>query len=147
MALTCPRCGSNAKRTAQRKRFRYLNAESVSLNQPLRLPRCCTCRHVWLDERAKAVLAKDLAEAYRAELRQRIQIVLPMIDPHMSQAGLERLLGLSQGYLSRLRGGAGTPSSELVSNLALIAADPPVRLRELERFWRAQVADLLHWPK
>jgi transcriptional regulator with XRE-family HTH domain len=53
----------------------------------------------------------------------------------MSQRKLELLLGLSQGYLSRLRAGKGAPSPELVSHLALIAHDPKVRLLELERYW------------
>ena len=54
---------------------------------------------------------------------------------HISQRQLERLLGLSQGYLSRLRSGAGNPSPELVSHLALLAKDPSTRLSELQRYW------------
>ena len=48
---------------------------------------------------------------------------------------LESLLGLSKGYLSKLRAGDRDPSPELVSDLALIAHDPDGRIQELERFW------------
>ena len=51
------------------------------------------------------------------------------------------LLGLSQGYLSRLRSGGGNPSPELVSNLALLAQDPKTRLSELERYWAEPTLD------
>ena len=54
---------------------------------------------------------------------------------HISQRRLELLIGLSQGYLSRLRIGAGNPSAELVSHLAMLAHDPKTRLAELERYW------------
>jgi len=42
---------------------------------------------------------------------------------------------LEQGYLSRIRIGAGSPSEELVSHLAMLAHDPKNRLAERERYW------------
>ena len=50
-------------------------------------------------------------------------------------ATLENHLGLSQGYPSRLKAGAGTPSPALVLLLQLLALDPISRLREMERIW------------
>ena len=49
----------------------------------------------------------------------------------------EGLLGLAQGYLSRLLAQAGNPSSPLVLLLGLIAQDPQVRLSEVQAYWRA----------
>jgi len=45
------------------------------------------------------------------------------------------MIGLSQGCLSLLRIGAGNPSAELVSPLAMLANDPKTRLAALERYW------------
>ena len=39
------------------------------------------------------------------------------------------------GDVSPAEAGAGNPSPELVSHLALIAHDPAVRLQELKRYW------------
>jgi len=61
---------------------------------------------------------------------------------HISQRRLELLIGQSQGYLSRLRIGAGNPSAELVSHLAMLAHDPKTRLAELERYWAVSVGCL-----
>lgn len=48
-----------------------------------------------------------------------------------SQRSIERLLGLSHGYLSRLGRGAGNPSPALIALLTLLANDPN-RFAELE---------------
>ena len=47
---------------------------------------------------------------------------------------MDSLLNLSQGYLSRLKAGAGIPGAPLVSLLALLAAHPQL-LSELEDYW------------
>ena len=52
---------------------------------------------------------------------------------------MDRLLDLSQGYLSRLRAGDGVPSAILVSLLALLSKEP-TRLEELARYWALPLA-------
>ena len=47
---------------------------------------------------------------------------------------MDRLLNLSQGYLSRLKAGDGVPGAPLVSLLAILAAHPHL-MGELEDFW------------
>ena len=89
----------------------------------------------WLSPETAARLNVALVEAYRDALRRRVRSAIDLVTEHISQRRLELLLGLSQGYLSRLRAGNGNPSPELVGHLALIAHDPPARLLELERFW------------
>ena len=56
----------------------------------------------------------------------------------VSQRRLEQLLGLSIGYLSRVRGKRGDASAQLVSVLALIAEDPKRRLGELDHVWQPE---------
>jgi len=50
----------------------------------------------------------------------------------VTQRRIERLLGLSQGYLSKIRSGVSNPSPMLVGLLHLLASDPERRLREVE---------------
>lgn len=51
---------------------------------------------------------------------------------HRTQQALERMLGLSSGYLSRLKAGKRTSRTLLVL-LVLLAARPEERLAEVER--------------
>ncbi len=57
---------------------------------------------------------------------------LQRLTEHVTQRRLEQSLGLSQGYLSKVRSGASNPSPVLASCLRLLAADPEHRLHEME---------------
>jgi hypothetical protein len=88
-----------------------------------------------MDAQTQQVLAPLLARLYAAELRSRIHKAIAELGSVTSQRRIEALLGLSQGYLSRLKAGAGTPSPALVLQLQQLALDPIPRLREVERIW------------
>jgi len=113
----------------------YRNMRALPIPEDFPLPTCIKCRTEVLDKETHAKLAPLLLEEYRSALRRRIRRIIDALTGHTSQRKLELLLGLSQGYLSRLRSGSGNPSPELVSHLALIAKDPSVRLLELQRYW------------
>lgn len=109
--------------------------KALPIPEDFPLPTCIKCRTEVLDKETHAKLAPFLLEEYRSALRRRIRHAIDALTGHTSQRKLELLLGLSQGYLSRLRAGSSNPSPELVSHLALIAKDPSVRLLELQRYW------------
>jgi hypothetical protein len=79
------------------------------------------------------------------DLRRLARQEIDRLTPYISQRRLERLLGLSQGYLSRLRSFAGTPSATLVCTLTLLAQAPKERLHELTEYWEqlARVSESL----
>lgn len=56
---------------------------------------------------------------------------------HARQQELEQLLGLSHGYLSKLRNGKKEPSPALVGELMMLAEEPRKRVVELRRHWAA----------
>lgn len=66
---------------------------------------------------------------------QLIRAAIRTLSTHLSQRKLERLLGLSQGYLSRIASGAGTASRPLMMLLCLLAARPKERLAELTQLF------------
>lgn len=135
--LVCPRCRTNTVRPCMRpgRTMRYRNLAALALPAEMAIPTCRRCGTVSLDAQTRARLAPLLAETYQGILRQRVRRVIDTLAQHISQKRLEQLIGLSQGYLSRLRSGTGTPSPELVSHLALLARDAKARLLELERYW------------
>jgi transcriptional regulator with XRE-family HTH domain len=100
----------------------------------LPIPACGRCKSEYLSQAAQQ-LPRSTKEAFLTDLRTRARVAVDILSHHISQRKLELLLGLSQGYLSRLRAGVSNPSAELVAHLAMLCQDPPTRLAELERFW------------
>lgn len=136
-ARKCVKCGGKTvrKRTRPGRTIRYRNMNALAVPETIPIPTCSRCHAEYIDSETAAALEGALREAYRRALQQRARQAIDIVTSHISQRRLELLLGLSQGYLSRLRAGAGNPSPELVSHLALIAHDPAVRLQELDRYW------------
>lgn len=66
-------------------------------------------------------------------LRQKAAI--QAIELVVQQKDVERALGLSTGYLSKLKNGGRDPSPDLVAHLATIARNPKKRLHEIEEAW------------
>ena len=138
-ARRCHECGIGDVRpqAASGRVARYKNISKLPIPGDLLIPTCINCGAEWLDEEAARALDAALEVAYRAELQNRAQRAIEAITLHVSQRKLEHLLGLSQGYLSKLRARSRGPSAELVSQLALIAHNPKDRLRELEQYWNS----------
>jgi len=74
-------------------------------------------KNEFFDEKVRAVLAPSLQLVDLKSLRIRIRIAIDILSEHISQQRLEGALGLSQGYLSRLRAGTGNPSPALGQSL------------------------------
>ena len=129
----CPCCGYASVHPLARpgRVVRYRNA-ALTLPAELCLPACRRCKYepFGLD----AVPAELLESLYRADLRQRVALAVARVQRYLPQRRIELLLGLSQGYLSRLRAGDGVPGAPLVSLLALLATHPQL-IGELEAYW------------
>ena len=132
----CVRCGSRSvrERPGAGRTVRYRTMPTMELPPELAVPSCGRCKELHLDRMEQDALVQQLRDTYTRSLQGRARIALDALRQHVSGRRLEMTLGLSQGYLSRLRARAGNPSSELVALLALLAMDPSL-LNELERFW------------
>lgn len=123
--VICHQCGGSTHtlktaRRAHRWRYTYLHLS-------LRLLTCTRCGTATLG-------ADDIAELkreYARQLRQRAAMAAAALAGAVSRGRLELLLGLSQGYLSKLARGTQPTSASLCSLLSLIAAEPDARLQEL----------------
>jgi len=129
----CPCCGYASVHPLARpgRVVGYRNA-ALTLPAELHLPACRRCKYEPLE--LDAVPAELLESLYRAALRQRVALAVARVQLYLPQRQTELLLGLSQGYLSRLRAGGGVPGAPLVCLLALLAAHPQL-LAELEAYW------------
>ena len=133
----CIRCGAKAvkPRKGSGRTTNYRTMPCMPIPEDLPIPACGRCQSEYLDEETSAALGPQLQEVYLACLRTRIRIAIDILSRHVSQRKLERIMGMSQGYFSRLRAGSGNPSPELVGSLALLCQNPPERLKELANFW------------
>lgn len=133
----CIRCGAKAvkPRKGSGRTTNYRTMPCMPIPEDLLIAACGRCQSEYLDAQTSTTLGPQLQEVYLACLRTRVRIAIDILSRHVSQRRLERMMGMSQGYFSRLRAGAGNPSPELVSHLALLCHDPPKRIEELARFW------------
>ena len=132
----CVECGVGKVRPFA-KAGRQARHRTMMLELPadLAIPTCDRCGTEWFDDTVARQVDDVLEGLYRGELRARVRVAIDVLTRHASQRKMERMLGLSHGYLSKLRNGTSDPSPELVSNLALLARDPENRIRELSDFW------------
>lgn len=133
----CCRCGASAvvKSTGVNRTIPYRTLPALPLPSDLVIACCKRCKSLFPEQSAPDELRLRLQALYVESLQSRIRTALAVLKQSISQRRLELLLGLSQGYLSRLKAGAGNPSSELVLLLALLSLDPEKQLANLQQFW------------
>ena len=133
----CCRCGASAvvKSTGVDRTIPYRTLPALPLPWDLVIACCKRCKSLFPEQSAPDELRLRLQALYVESLQRRIRTALAVLKQSISQRRLELLLGLSQGYLSRLKAGAGNPSSELVLLLALLSLDPEKQLANLQQFW------------
>jgi len=113
----------------------YKNLE-LEVPSHLVVPTCTKCVAVWIVDGVAKTLDVALESIYESKLRNRLDMALERIlSEEGSQVRVERILGVSPGYLSKLKRGRRNPSAEMVSALALVSASPKRRLAELDKFY------------
>lgn len=144
MSRRCHKCGGTMVRQAREGRTTRYQAMNVPIPSDLELTECQGCGLRSVSKEDGEAIAKASAEFYSQELRRRSKRIIEGLATYRTQWSIERLLGLSHGYLSRLKNGQKLPSTGLMSTLALIAIDPESRFEELERFWGVGNLDQLY---
>ena len=118
----------------------FRNMSAVAVPSSLAIPTCGHCGNQWIGPKTAEALDEALQDAYAEALHQRLEAALATItSAEVTQRRLEQVLGLSLGYLSRVRAKRGDASAQLVSTLVLIAEDPKRRLSALDRAWQPTV--------
>ena len=74
--------------------------------------------------------AARIQDIINTDRKQQARTTIDRVCRIFSQRRIEHVLGLSQGYLSRLRNGGGNPSPVILATLTLLANDPN-RIAEL----------------
>jgi hypothetical protein len=112
----------------------YKNFPALPIPADVEIPTCSNCGTEWIDRTTAIAVDAALAlEAAKVQIKVGAEAI-EALSPTINQRDLEIRLGLSVGYLSKIKHGRETPSPPLVALLALLA-DRPGRLREVERVW------------
>lgn len=137
----CIRCNSVSvrSRSGTRRTRPYRVLPSLVVPDDCLIPTCARCGADYLDDETIAALGPVLEQAYRDELQRIAAAVIRRLSKWISQRRLELLIGLSQGYLSRLAAGDGVPSAQLVLLLGLLADGAPQSIRAIQDFWPSQL--------
>jgi len=136
MKRLCAECGHREVEPRARpgRTSPYKNFAALRIPEDLEIPTCGHCGAEWIgakdSERLDAALEKEAAAA----LSRLAQEALADITEVATQKMLEQRLGLSQGYLSKVKRGHEVPSPALLAALVLVAVRPS-RLNELANVW------------
>jgi hypothetical protein len=134
----CGECGEGTvrplARTGRQAKYRTL---MLPVPDTLEIPTCDRCGTEWINDSTAKAIDAVLENEYRARMRELITRAMDRLSEHdVSKAAIERLLGLSQGYLSHLTTtGDKTPSEALAIELVSLAQDP-ARIRLVETLWQ-----------
>ncbi len=136
-AARCLTCGSKSviPRQAPGRTRVFRVFPSLAVPDDFMIPTCGRCRAEYPDKATNAALDRVLSGVYRRELRRQAANAINHLALHMRQRPLELLLGLAQGYLSRLAAGKGNPSAQLVLLLRSLADSAPESLEAVRRYW------------
>lgn len=108
------------------------------------IPTCTQCGVPSLDKNTLRKMDRALDGAYRERLAEELIAALQLLEEHeISQRELENALGLSPGYLSKLKHRKEVPSAALVAVLMLLAARPS-RIKELRNYWTRGFENVPH---
>jgi hypothetical protein len=116
----------------------YLQIPDLEIPADLPIPTCPACGEAWLGAVTTKRLEAALGTAYRRELTLKAERAIETLRAHIPQRNLEQLIGVSGGWLSKVKKGHET-SASLTALLMLLAADPS-RLDELKDLWAVQGA-------
>ena len=133
----CLRCNwlSVRPRTGTGRTIAYRVFADLALPDDVPIPTCGECGATYFDAATTAALGPTLKNQYNKRLLELARVALRKIKPHLSHRRLERLVSVSQGYLSRVQTKPVCVSAPLVALLMLIAESPAAHLAALRRCW------------
>lgn len=113
----------------------YKSIPNLTVPADLEIQTCDHCGEEWMTPEDATRIDATMNIVYQQELLRRLRAVLPDAK---EASRIERDLGLSRGYLSRLRKTTRPPTEALLAILALFRLHPST-LRQVETFWEQPV--------
>ena len=132
MPKTCPECGGNISLAPNERIERY---KGLALHIPsVRVPTCERCNEQFISPQVAEQMQRALELEYQEALFREFSQALEQLKDVDSVEAIGRMLGYSQGYLSKLSRRERNLTTPTVMLMKLLARDPEQRLRELSDF-------------
>lgn len=133
MPRTCPDCGGKVRAAPNTRVERY---KGLELRIPdVLVPTCEGCGEQFLDREGAEKTQAALEHAHQQVLYRQFMAALETVRKQRPAAAIERMLGYSQGYFSKLSRRERNLTTSLVAFLKLLANDPEHRLEELAQLF------------
>ena len=143
--VACYFCGEGtiAPRNLRGSVLQYRDEREIPVEGDVLVPTCDACGESLMDDEVSAALDAVLEPTYRRLRGERLRNELgrALSALRITQADLERLLGLSPGYVSKLIKGKRVAETSLYRFVHLLNANPQFGLRALADV--APIDDLL----
>lgn len=136
MTKLCGECGMRtvAALTVAGRHAPFKNFPALEIPESVAIPTCSNCGTEWIDRKTAAALDSALANEAAKVLSSVARKAIEFLGVILPQRDLEAGLGLSAGYLSKVRHNKETPSAALAGLLALLASHP-AQTEEIKRLW------------
>ncbi len=133
----CPHCQRLGvrPRTGTGRTIAYRVFADLALPDDVPIATCGKCGATYFDAATTAALGPTLKNQYNKRLLELARVALRKLKPHLSHRRLERLMSVSQGYLSRVQTKPVCVSAPLVALLMMLAESPIAQLAALRRCW------------
>lgn len=141
--MRCPEDGGDVRPVVGPGRLYRHKTMLIELPEDVAVPTCSKCGEEYIDEALATRIDESLAAIYKTALKDKVQNALEALTAFVRQNHLEALLGVSHGYLSKLKTGEKEPSPYLVALLEMLANDPRRRILELEAVWGSDAMENL----
>lgn len=141
--MICPSCGIGevVEKTGPGRRWPHKTIPDLELPSELTIPTCTECGEEWIDDEVAQRIADATERAYAAALAEKAEAAIRSFRrTQFPQRMIERLLGVSHGYFSKILSAEREPSPHLVAALMLLANDPD-RIEELRKLWSTKVPE------
>jgi hypothetical protein len=113
----------------------YKTLRDLEVPATLEIPTCDNCGSEWINDTVAEAIDEVMEPVYRAELAAMAKRAIEAIGLVIQQKELEQVLGLSAGYISKIKQGERQPNPDLVATLCSIATHPERRLKEIRDAW------------
>lgn len=126
-ANICKSCceGEYVEQNLRGKKRPYREKKQVEIQVDIKLPVCQNCGNIKLDKKGRQKLDRALEQAYEQERKQRQTKIIEKLEAlDIPQAKVERILGLSRGYLSKVKRQKRVIKTSLLKQLEAMAARP-----------------------
>lgn len=132
----CPACEAGHLRPTAKagRRMPVRQIPDLEIPRDLPVPTCDACHAEILGDKDLARLGAAMEAEFKRALGVKAEVAIRDLGGVINQRELERLIGVSAGYVSKVKNGQTEPSGPLTALLMLLARDTR-RIAELRDAW------------